>query len=65
MSTYFKDDSTDNEHGSGGFLGKLSLYYQAFSDKLQYFKKPRWIAVAALTMLYAIRIFMTKGKNSF
>jgi len=62
MSTYFKDEQTnglDNE--SEGFFGKMGLYYQAFSDKLQYFKKQRWIAVGILTVFYLIRLFVTKG----
>ena len=63
MSTYFKDELNDNEKGSGGIIGKLSLYYQAFSDKLQFFKTSRWIAVAVLGVFYAIRLFMTKGKK--
>jgi len=62
MSTYFKDELTDNENSRGGILGRLSLYYQAFSDKIQFFKTSRWILVAVLVLVYLIRLFMTKGK---
>lgn len=62
MSTYFKDEQTNGfDKESEGFFGKIGLYHQAFSDKLQYFKKQRWIAVGVLTVFYMIRIFVTKG----
>ncbi len=62
MSTYFKDELNDSsDKASEGLFGKISLYNQAVSDKLQYFKKERWIAVGVLAVLYLIRIFVTKG----
>ncbi len=66
MSTYFKDDQADVDSSNSGVFGKMSLYYQAITDKLQFYKTGRWIAVGVVMIFYIIRLFITKGKhNSF
>jgi len=64
MSTYFKDEASETDSTSQGLFGKLSLYYQAISDKLQFYKRERWVVVGVVGVFYIIRIFITKGKFS-
>jgi hypothetical protein len=59
MSTYFKEDP--NEGGSDNFMDKAYNYYQAINDKVQFYKKERWIVVAVLAIIYFIRLIMTGG----
>jgi hypothetical protein len=66
MSTYFKDESdnpTSSSDDKNSIFYKISVYYQALMDKIQYYKKERWIAVAVLGFFYLLRIAWTKGRN--
>lgn len=59
MSTYFKEDP--NEGISNNLLDKAHNYYQAINDKVQFFKKERWIVVAVLAIFYFLRLIITGG----
>jgi hypothetical protein len=63
MSTYFKEDP--NESGTDNLIDKISNYYQAVNDKVQFFKKERWIVVAVLAIFYFIRLIISGGIKNF
>lgn len=62
MSTYFKNDLDERSSSSEGGFQKIMLYFQAINDKVQFFKRERWIAVGVLAFFYFIRLIMTGGK---
>jgi hypothetical protein len=63
MSMYFKDDELSARAGGGdnSFLTKVNLYYNAISDKVQFYKHERWIGIGILGLFFVLRIFMTGG----
>ena len=61
MSTYFKEDFSAEHRENENLFTKASNYIQALNDKLQFFKKERWIAVGFIIFFYIIRLIMTGG----
>jgi hypothetical protein len=61
MSTYFKEDP--NEGNSENLVDKAYNYCQAINDKVQFYKKERWVVVGLITVFYFIRILITGGKK--
>jgi hypothetical protein len=59
MSTYFKEIETDDN--SGNIFYKIWRYYQSFNDKIQFFRKERWISIGVLSLIFLLRIFLTEG----
>ncbi len=62
MSTYFKEDLLNESRENENIVNKAYNYMQALNDKVQFFKKERWIVVAVLVIFFLIRIFLTGGK---
>lgn len=63
MSKYFKEDE-QSSHGQTNSLSKITTYYNVISDKLQYYKKERWIAIALLSLVYMFRMWKTGGYHA-
>lgn len=62
MSTYFKNDSQDDDSNNfGSKLQKLYIYMQTFNDKIQFYKNERWIAAGVMTLFFLIRLIWTGG----
>jgi|LauGreDrversion4_2_1035121.scaffolds.fasta_scaffold1762818_1 hypothetical protein len=62
MSNYFKDDLlNENQKGNENIITRVYNYLQAFNDKVQFFKKERWIVVGLLVVFYLIRLIITGG----
>ncbi len=63
MSSYFKNDSANDNEDSNNILNKSFIYLNVLNDRVQFYKKERWIVVAILVLIYLIRIIMTGGKK--
>lgn len=67
MSTYFTNE-TSSESEKGNWLTenyqKVSVRIQFINDKLLYYRKERWIAVAVLTLIYFLRLVYTGGYHA-
>jgi hypothetical protein len=62
MSNYFKDDLlNENQKENENIITKAYNYVQTINDKVQFFKKERWIVVGLLVFFYLIRLFITGG----
>ena len=63
MSTYFKDDQDNNSNTEkqNGIFTRLANFIQALSDKLQFYKKERWVVIGFLVFIYIIRLYLTGG----
>lgn len=65
MSTYFKQEELNNQQNSNSapdnLFMKVSKYYSAINDKLQFFKTQRWMFIGVMALFYFIRIIMTNG----
>ena len=63
MSTYFKNDKANDNEDSNNILNKSLIYFNVLNDRVQFFKKERWIVVGILVLIYLIRIILTGGKK--
>lgn len=63
MSTYFKDEHSNDKLNDDNIFNKISTYSQAINDKIQFYKNQRWGVVGFLAFIYLIRLVMTGGKN--
>ena len=62
MSSYFKNDSANDNEDSNNILNKSLIYLNVLNDRVQFYKKERWVVVAILVLIYLIRVIMTGGK---
>lgn len=64
MSTYFQNDVNTNNSSNifiCGFFNKILTVYNAIKDRLSLYRKTRWYIIIFLSILYIIRLLITKG----
>jgi hypothetical protein len=63
MSTYFKDDDI-GMNASRNPVNVITKWIQVISDRIHLYKVERWGVVAVMALIFLIRLFMTKGRDS-
>ena len=72
MSNYFQNDdisvksvssssSSSSSSSICNLISSVQIYLNAFNDKLVSFRKARWYVIICLSLIYLIRLFLTKG----
>ena len=68
MSNYFQNDditvksiSSSSSSSICNLVSSVQKYLNAFNDKLVSYRKARWYVIICLTLIYLIRLFLTKG----
>ena len=67
MSKYFQEGELNNqgEYSSNpdNIFTKISVYYEALSDKLKNYFYERWAVIAILLLFFIVRLIITRGNN--
>jgi len=65
MSTYFNGENTsfreENKSENVNTIQRFSIYYKALFDKIQFYLLERWLFIATLTIIFILRLIITKG----